>query len=404
MQRTRSPYTARSSSKVIRHAVSIDERRAKFRQDLMYQTSHQKEHGRVRKLLHDAHARYRGPAYRKPSTATESVAKNGKEQVEDRGRPQTLAVPGQEAEYVRYKAPPRSRSGATRTTATSGPRSAAECAECASISSQQPSQVDDESDDDDGDQDMDEVWFAGGHGDFGGGWEIIPGTKSASHIPLAWMVREAMRAGLSFDTERVVAMGCADAFAPGGGWTSQQSRRATQSRDPPVVPDIRIDDNAQMGTTSLAVEEADFGDVLPVDMEHTSQPTHFKDMLYKAHVARIHDSLTLDCGMSKVSVLSWRMMEYLPFRRMDLQPNGSWKPIRWPLPRGEVRDIPNTARVHGSVIRRLQQCEDYRPGNLIVGGGGRGSRTAPKEYGIGQWECIAEEVDPIGEIWVKKID
>ena len=95
-------------------------------------------------------------------------------------------------------------------------------------------------------------------------------------------------------------------------------------------------------------------------------------------------------------------MEYMPFRRMDLQPDGSWKPIRWPLPCGEVRDIPLTARVHGSVIRRMQMDPDYRPGNLIVGGGGRGMRRAPEEYGMGEWECVAEEGDPVGEVWVKK--
>jgi uncharacterized protein (DUF2235 family) len=35
MQRSKFPYTARSTAKVIRHAVAIDERRAKFRQDLI---------------------------------------------------------------------------------------------------------------------------------------------------------------------------------------------------------------------------------------------------------------------------------------------------------------------------------------------------------------------------------
>jgi hypothetical protein len=35
MQRSKYPYTARSSAKVIRHAVAINERRAKFRQDLI---------------------------------------------------------------------------------------------------------------------------------------------------------------------------------------------------------------------------------------------------------------------------------------------------------------------------------------------------------------------------------
>lgn len=64
-------------------------------------------------------------------------------------------------------------------------------------------------------------------------------------------------------------------------------------------------------------------------------------------------------------------MEFLPVRRMDLQPNGSWKPIRWPPPCGETRDIPDNVRVHGSVIRRIQLDQGYRPGNLIIGGSGR---------------------------------
>lgn len=38
-------------------------------------------------------------------------------------------------------------------------------------------------------------------------------------------------------------------------------------------------------------------------------------------------------------------MEYLPFRRMDLQSDGSWKPIIWPLPMGEVRDVPENVCV-----------------------------------------------------------
>lgn len=42
------------------------------------------------------------------------------------------------------------------------------------------------------DRTVKEVWFAGGHGDVGGGWE--PQTKQAqlSRIPFRWMIREAM--------------------------------------------------------------------------------------------------------------------------------------------------------------------------------------------------------------------
>ena len=47
-------------------------------------------------------------------------------------------------------------------------------------------------------QDVEEVWFVGGHSDIGRGWEARERRKSPSHIPLAWMVQEAMQAGLKF--------------------------------------------------------------------------------------------------------------------------------------------------------------------------------------------------------------
>ena len=100
--------------------------------------------------------------------------------------------------------------------------------------------------------------------------------------------------------------------------------------------------------------------------------------------------------------MSWRIMEFLPFRRMDLQPDGSWKSIRWPLPKGEVRDIPHDAKIHHSALRRMEADENYRPGNLIVGGGGRGVRRAPKHLGTGEWVVLREEGDPTGEVLVRK--
>lgn len=56
MQRSKFPYTARSSAKIIRHAVSIDERRAKFRSDLISENkvSQNREHH------HHRHHHHRG--------------------------------------------------------------------------------------------------------------------------------------------------------------------------------------------------------------------------------------------------------------------------------------------------------------------------------------------------------
>lgn len=293
--------------------------------------------------------------------------------------------------------------------------------------------------------------FSGGHGDVGGGWEVLEHSKSASHVPLTYMIREAMRAGLNFDPEKLVQMGVVrslqDAYAferanerepenensggistgPAPSIRIDVSGPSPNSSPPNASPDSDIGqvDWAHFQTTTGAggrqprdKEKDDYEGPNPnsnhYDDEYRSQDENpglrgspscssFHQMLHRAHLARTHDSLTFSSGLGRGPVLSWKLMEYLPFRRMDLQADGSWRPIRWPLPRGEVRDIPHTARVHGSVLRRMRLDPSYRPGNLIVGGGGRGVRKAPPERGIGVWECVQDRGDPVGEVWVKKM-
>ncbi|KAI1350944.1 hypothetical protein F5Y01DRAFT_284202 [Xylaria sp. FL0043] len=380
MQRSKFPYTARSSAKVIRHCVSIDERRAKFRQDLIYQKPPENRR-RHHHMLHDIHEKYRA---RRPSV---SMPDNTA-----RGRRSTLAPPAESA----FRSHSRSASRATRST-TDGQGQAGDARSDISC-------IDYDSDDDE--QDIDEIWFAGGHGDVGGGWEILPGSKSASHVPLVYMIRQAEKAGLRFDPEKLIDMGLAEAIIQPNANTNSNGPPRDSGRET-QVPDIRIDVSGPTPVTSPIqpdhIQEnwghfntKDFGE----SAEVPRRPWH--DMMHKAHVARIHDSLQFASGLGAIPVISWNFMEYLPFRRMDLQPDGSWKPIRWPLPAGETRDIPHTARVHGSVIRRMKQDPSYRPGNLIIGGGGRGKRKAPKEFGIGEWECVEGHGDPVNEVWIKK--
>lgn len=422
MERSRFPYTARTSAKVIRHAVAIDERRAKFRQDLIYQSDEQRKHNKkqehnpARQKMHEFHERYRrrhGPG----STVLKPV-----NQRDERGREQgALGVSGEQTPY-------RARSHSThRTRKTEGTAAAHDGHSEVSVAPH-PHEDDGESlesVEDEHNQDIDEVWFAGGHADIGGGWEMLEDSKSASHIPLCWMVREAMRAGLHFDPDKIREMGCLDVMdemdrtegdehaGHPNGTKSQNHEDVNPGNGPhgPGIPDIMV--RAPSTSTPKLFQGASFQSQngprqdgfspmseKPAD-EHTQPMSAFFEMINKCYTARIHDSLSFDCGLSKGSVLAWKVMEYLPFRRLDLQ-DGEWKPIRWPLPCGEVRDIPRNARVHGSVIRRMQLDESYRPGNLIIGGGGRGVRFAGKEHGTGDWVCVSEEGDPIGEIWVRK--
>lgn len=247
-------------------------------------------------------------------------------------------------------------------------------------------------------------------------WDITPGTKSASHVPLAWMVREAMRAGLTFDAAKVVAMGCSDVFEGQDGANRldagaraddvEKVATPTSGEKHAVVPTIvvgAVPMGVPMGEGGR-VEDASVSrdETASADRDLACTRAHFHDMMHRAHTAPVHDSLTYGGGLSMAAVSLWKVMEFLPFRRMDLQPDGSWRPIRWPLPCGEVRDIPDGVLVHASVLRRMRDDPHYRPGNLIVGGGGRGRRHAPPDAGMGQWECVAEPGDVIGELWQKK--
>ncbi len=457
MERSKFPYTARSSAKVIRHAVSIDERRAKFRQDLIYQSANgsSKKHRDARQVLHDVHEKYRARRHSLQAAVSSVIHHQSGAEEKPRGRLQSqlsdMTGSGDEnTEDAENPAPYRAHSRSRSRDSHSLRDDVSEYGHAGLAHIH---------DDNDVPQDISEVWFSGDHADIGGGyvsfvflllsfvialffflfllsdadsprWDATHGGKMASHVPLTWMVREAMRAGLTFDAEKVVALGCSDAvdskwaanvnepFAEHPSAATKHSRglssvSGVDDIDPlqpaPPPPNIRINSEDKTGTAGSPTETPvnytdgqEPKDGSMVDVRLGTPCSKFHEMLYKAQIAPTHDSLEFNRGNNAATVISWNIVEYLPFRRMDLQSDGSWKPIRWPLPCGETRDIPDNVLVHGSVLRRMRRDPSYRPGNLIVGGGGRGCRVAPEHYGMGSWECVAEEGDPIGEVWMKK--
>lgn len=68
--------------------------------------------------------------------------------------------------------------------------------------------------------DMKQVWFCGSHGDVGGGYQAKPGDAYAADTPLAWMIYEARKHGMSI--ERHVS----DGLAEGWGSKLHESRRS----------------------------------------------------------------------------------------------------------------------------------------------------------------------------------
>lgn len=323
MRRTRSPYTARTTAKVIRHAVSIDERRAKFRQDLISEQRTTEQQIPHHEHLHHHHAKAaEPPVLRRSSTLL------GQSLFRPERRPQTHhAVASAAASRI-------------------------------SVDSTNARLTKDEEE-----QDILEVWFSGQHGDIGGGWPVLDsGDRCASDLPLLWMLREARKAGFPLDE----------------GKFQQFQQRNNPEHNMQTGLQTQVDTSLPMYETASREE-----------------------LNTLATQTLLHDSLRFGGGLEWYAVLSWQLMEHMPFRRMDLQPDSSWKPISWPLPRGEVRDMPHNAIVHGSVIARMRADPSYRPGNLILGGGGRGLRKAPESAGVGLWRIVQGEGDALGELVCK---
>ncbi|KAL4741638.1 hypothetical protein BDV11DRAFT_56038 [Aspergillus similis] len=427
MQRSKFPYTARSSARVIRHAVGIDERRAKFRQDLISEVRPKKRthhrHRHLREHLHRAHSRESKADQQHDSNVPEIVLNdnqdvNGKANGASSARQDGQGGAGSlyrgaQASHEnlhsgnRYRAhspsPNRRKPSLAVPTATGSTddlnslRSGLSCHSAISLQVPLGSRV--AEDEDDQEQDIQEVWFPGGHADIGGGWTLGEGESWAlSHAPLVWMVQAARDAGLEFDPAKMKQFECLEEFEGEYSPIREDIKwQRSWCEDPAHDHDHnrRGKDKEGEGGTDAAAN----GDWT----QPSSSSQRFRAALYASSTeGLLHDCLSFNSGLSPLSVLTWRLMEYLPFRRMDLQEDGSWEPIRWPLPCGEVRDIPNDAQIHVSAIRRMKQDPNYRPGNLILGGGGRGVRRAPEEYGIGEWVVKAHEGDPVREIYVRK--
>ncbi|KAL5405402.1 hypothetical protein PMIN06_012130 [Paraphaeosphaeria minitans] len=407
MQRSKFPYTARSSARVIRHAVSIDERRAKFRQDLISQ---------VRPNSFNYYKRRR----RKPALTIHTLdgldeQRRGRSPAKPSDRRETLAVPGGTRDCSQVSAGMRNASSTY-----TGMNSAATSLSNFSLDAIHNRE---NCDSDEGEQDIKEVWFAGCHADIGGGWPLLPGEDAAlSHVPLVWMVREAQRAGLQFDEMKLRALNCGHpesipAFQPHQETVAPlptialdtASPSSTVAGDRELSPFGRPDSRNNMETRRSQINHH-LSATVPVEQHPISDPTTLHGYHTKFHQhlhaaatrGKIHDVLQFRNGATRLGTLSWKCLEWCPIRRMDLQEDGSWKAISWPLPKGEVRDIPDEALIHGSVIKRMETDNTYRPGNLIVGGGGRGVRIAPADMGMGKWVAAQEEGHAVGELFIRK--
>ncbi|EJT99622.1 hypothetical protein DACRYDRAFT_82033 [Dacryopinax primogenitus] len=159
--------------------------------------------------------------------------------------------------------------------------------------------------------DVEEIWFAGGHGDVGGGNCDNSVQSSSNRIPLVWMIREVVLANTAilFDEEALEADGI-------------------------VLPVVRQPKDASMPDNRVSTLDLRYND----------------DVL-----STITDQLK--------AVWAWWMLEVLPFTyRVRTEKNGrdSWRLAFWPN-FGRPRATPDgRMKVHVSVHERMQRT-NYTP-------------------------------------------
>ena len=197
MQRKKFPYTARSTAKVIRHAVSIDERRAKFRQDLisatkpaLHRINSEKAHQTDPQNLTEINDHLAAPD--EADATHPEVNRPDRYRRPSQARLLATGMKSPRLDFARSPGRSQSTSSAVRsaspaTSATSqGKRDASPASSVESrLSLQLPMNDDDTDEDEDDIQDIQEVWFPGCHADLGGGWGLWEGEEvSLSHGPL----------------------------------------------------------------------------------------------------------------------------------------------------------------------------------------------------------------------------
>tara|TARA_R110002020_G_scaffold16307_19_gene57730 strand:- start:19626 stop:20861 length:1236 start_codon:yes stop_codon:yes gene_type:complete len=157
-------------------------------------------------------------------------------------------------------------------------------------------------------QDFEEVWFAGCHGDVGGGY---PDARSGlAKIPLEWLFREAVAAGVRGDEAVFELLTHGD-----------RAGEDTQAK-----PELARDEAAKT--------QKRYGAPDPLaDINNSMNP-------------------------------GWAVVEFLPrkvpktsfYRQLQLGR------VYWPV--FDYRRIPEGAKLHEAVIERLQNRPDYKPPNL----------------------------------------
>lgn len=214
--------------------------------------------------------------------------------------------------------------------------------------------------------DLLEVWFSGDHADVGGSWPYDDNGTKLSVPPLRWIISFALEYGVLFKESSVrefdikfPSLQSSLAYQHdvlsfrGYSYPNYVSPYCSSiEEEPSIRPDSKYkdsDDEENMLTTYATINELQspmFPDFLKYRESSNDVLCNNEKDVNKGHGDN-----------SWISTFFWWILEIIPIGYLVENTQGRWRPLYWPN-LGEKRNLPQNAKLHWSLIWRMKFTRD----------------------------------------------
>lgn len=231
-----------------------------------------------------------------------------------------------------------------------------------------------------------EIWFPGNHGDVGGGWSPDVNGQFLSNLSLRWMFSEAIKAGIRFQKDELV--GFAERYSSLDGLLSpvhdllsllkhNKTLQMTESDKQQIlqistllynkkkIPDFRscavIDDPSYQALFNSGVYLTSLR-----RLKNDIKGPHSTAEIFRYHQNIPQYPIQGSDGRGNNSLLEtlcWWLLELIPMGTKIENKDGEWRNVYIPN-LGRPRSVPDYAQMHCGVLWRMRYCTDYKPNNL----------------------------------------
>lgn len=225
-----------------------------------------------------------------------------------------------------------------------------------------------------------EVWFAGNHGDLGGGWPADENRQCLSDIPFRWMLVEILELGTGssylkfksgeielFNSKHPIELSllsynhdllsCARPINQTYKHKYQLPDSSLRVSSP---PSLSTSNSINSGVISIPLEPGSS------NCSNCSFLSDTPPSIQLLSYSSLHPKLKRFDGRGDdplKATFFWWILEILPFATRNENKSGRWSKSYEPN-FGRSRKIPKNATIHWSVYYRMKYVYDYSPTNL----------------------------------------